>query len=165
MIDVLYRSVPITSEILIQLQDFSCGIGAMDDILHSQNLLAGLSENEMSAYFVYAPNGELIGFYVLDIIGLEIKDNDYDDFLNVVDIACLAVRKDYQRQGVGSAILKKIYDQAEQMNPQGLYLHVEALSLDDASYSAVPFYEKNGFIYIAPAGNDIIRMLYKMHSA
>ena len=53
-------------------------------------------------------------------------------------IGRMAVLKSYRQQGIGSAILLVLLDIAQQQKLKSVYLH--------AQVSAVPFYEKHGFI-------------------
>ena len=53
-------------------------------------------------------------------------------------IGRMAVLKEYRRQGVGSALLAALLDYARQEQYSNVYLH--------AQLSAIPFYEKHGFV-------------------
>jgi len=53
-------------------------------------------------------------------------------------IGRMSVLKEYRQQGIGSAILLVLLDNAHQQNLKRVYLH--------AQVNAVPFYEKHGFI-------------------
>ena len=53
-------------------------------------------------------------------------------------IGRMAVLKAYRRQGVGTALLAALLDYARQEQYAGVHLH--------AQLSAIPFYEKHGFI-------------------
>lgn len=53
-------------------------------------------------------------------------------------IGRMAVLKAYRRQGVGSALLAALLDYARQERYAGVYLH--------AQLSAIPFYERHGFV-------------------
>ncbi|MGB5440274.1 MAG: GNAT family N-acetyltransferase [Gammaproteobacteria bacterium] len=53
-------------------------------------------------------------------------------------IGRMAVLKAYRRRGIGSALLAALLDHARQNGLAGVYLH--------AQLSAIPFYEKHGFV-------------------
>lgn len=80
----------------------------------------------------------------------------------VVDIAYLAVREDARGQGIGSLIMDLIFSMAEEMNPGGWFMTVDALYLPQKSYSAVEFYEKFHFQRMVPPKMDTIRMYRTM---
>ena len=85
------------------------------------------------------------------------------EYLDMIDVACLAIREDYRYMGIGTAVLDLVCDKAEVLVSGVEYVHVDALDLEDGTYSAVPFYQKYGFRYAARAGKDVARMFYALH--
>lgn len=167
------------------LHDFICGVEVMDKFLHSPDaLMQSLIDNECEAYTVHDVGGELVGFFALNMDVLDLDDDDKEDLTHgysradapsfktekefeefmsqprfkVVDIAFLAVLEGLQGRGIGKAIMNKIFEMAGSMNPDGLFITVDALHLRDSSYSAVTFYEKFNFQRILPPHGDTIRM-------
>lgn len=167
------------------LRDFICGIEVMDNFLHNPDALAqSLTANECTAYTVHDAKGRLVGFFALNMDVLDLDDDDKEDLTHgysradapsfktekefvefmsqprfkVVDIAYLAVQKKLQGRDIGTAIMNKIFDMAAAMNPDGLFITVDALHLRDGSHSAVEFYEKFNFQRILPPHGDTIRM-------
>lgn len=167
------------------LRDFICGVEVMDMFLHSPaDLMQSLTDNECVAYSVHDAKGQLVGFFALNMDVLDLDDDDKEDLthgysradapsfktekefeefmsqprFNVVDIAYLAVPKKFQGRGIGKAIMNKIFEIAESMNPDGLFMTVDALHLRDGSHSAVTFYEQFNFQRILPPHGDTIRM-------
>ncbi len=157
-----FRPVVLSAEIFDILNDFNCGVKTMDDILHSRALLAELNTSNPKAYCVYTENGILAAFYILGEISMPIIDEGEVHYANMVDISCLAVAKSYRNQGLGTAILDWICEKSALMIPAIDFIHVEALDLDDGSYSAVGFYEKFGFQYNSRAGEDLARMFFPL---
>ncbi len=155
----------ISADILPLLRDFSCGVKDMDEILHSHGLLAEIYVEDPVAYCVHAQNNELVGFCIIGKINFPIEYEGHTEHVDMVDIACLAVRKDYQCRGIGTAILNLVCNKAEDFIPNVEFLHVDALDLEDGTYSAIPFYQKYGFQYAARAGQDVACMFYMLHEA
>lgn len=158
----IFRPIALSAEIFDILKGFSCGVKAMDDILHSQTLLAELNTSNPQAYCVYAENGVLAAFYILGEISMPIIDEGEVHYVNMIDISCLAVAESYRYQGLGTAILDWICEKSVSLMPAIDFIHVEALDLDDGSYSAVGFYEKFGFQYNSRAGEDLARMFFPL---
>jgi len=154
----IFQPVAISAENFSKLQNFSCGVKLMDEILHSQVLAAELNTLDPQAYYVFSrEKGSLLAFYIVGKICMPIDDGHLH-YVEMVDIACLAVAKEYQGQHIGTDILDHICEQADSIVPDGDFIHVEALDLDDGSYSAVGFYERYGFRYSSRAGADAARM-------
>jgi len=126
--------------------------------------LAELHTESPVAYGVYTDSQLLVGFCIAGIVHHQIDFGEQSFSVDMVDIACLAVRKEFQYQGIGTAMLNVICDKADQLVPDGMFLHVEALDLDDGSYSAVPFYQKYGFVYYSRSGEDAARMFYRLNT-
>ncbi|HEY8402335.1 MAG TPA: GNAT family N-acetyltransferase [Cytophagaceae bacterium] len=76
-------------------------------------------------FFVAEHDGELVGF-------TSITDLGYIDFMYV--------HKDYQRKGIGRALLNAVEEVAEELDVENLYSHV--------SITARPFFENFGFIVV-----------------
>lgn len=145
------------------LQNMFCGVKAMDDVLHSPVLLGGLEELQCEAFLVYNQDKVLVGFFAINMDRLEIVLDGKSYYHDALDIAYLAVNKDFQRQGIGTAIINKILQISEQRNPDGVYVSVDALYLPKENYWASPFYEKLGFISVSPPKFDTIKMYRKVH--
>lgn len=167
------------------LRDFKCGVEVMDKFLHDPvKLMQSLTDHESTAYTAHDAEGRLVGFFALNMDILDLDDDDKDDLTHgysradapsfktdkefeefmsqprfkVVDIAYLAVPKKLQRRDIGTIIMNHIFDMAKSMNPDGLFITVDALHLHDGSYSAVGFYENFNFQRIIPPHEDTIRM-------
>lgn len=155
-------SATISADLLPILANFSCGEAVMDEILHSQSLLTELHTDNPIAYCVYSDAQQLVGFCIAGVINQQIELDGHNYGLDMIDVACLAVHKDFRYMGIGTAILNMLCEKANDFLPNATFLHVEALDLDDGSYSAVPFYQKYGFFYSSRSGQDAARMFYKL---
>ena len=169
---------------LHEIDKLICGIDIMDEFLHSSRLRDSLIANRCDSYVVEDDEKHVIGFFALDMTTLELDDDyksdlmegwaeaakpefqteeELTDFLectsfDVVDIAYLAVDRNFQRQGYGSEIISIIFDLARIKKPDGIFLTVDALHLPKNNYSAVPFYERFGFERMLPPTIDTMRM-------
>lgn len=115
--DYTIRSVDISPDLLPLLREFSCGVPEMDGILHSQGLLAELYVDDPVAYCVYNAGQELVGLCIIGKINLPLEYEGHCEYLDMIDVACLAVRKDYRYLGIGTAILDLVCDKAEALVP------------------------------------------------
>lgn len=163
MRNYLFQSVEVSAELLPLLATLPTGVPLMDKILHSQAILANLSDDDLRAYCVFTEDKRLVGFCLLGIMSLSIETEDSYYCEDMIDVACLAIHKEFQHQGIGTAILEYILDNADSILPNVEYLHVDALDMDDGSYSAVPFYKKFGFKLYARSGEDAARMFYSIY--
>ncbi len=124
--------------------EFVCRIDEVDDFIHSRKkyvnngLIEALEESGCTPYGVY-DNGKLAAFFA---IRKDPKNNE------AIEIAFLAVDRNYDYRGLGTAIIRKIIQLA--LEDYGLdLLTVEALVLrkhKPRPYDAVGFYSKCGFI-------------------
>ena len=127
-----------------EFDSFVCRIDEVDDFIHSRKkyenngLIEAIDGTECAPYGVYE-NDKLAAFFALR------KDPRNED---AVEIAFLAVDRNYDYRGLGSAIIREIIRIA--VNEYGSdLLTVEALVLrrhKPRPYDAVGFYLKCGFI-------------------
>ena len=127
-----------------EFDGFVCRIDEVDDFIHSRKqyinngLVEAISETDCTPFGVY-DNGKLVAFFALR------RDPRNEE---AVEIAFLAVDRNYDYRGLGSAIIREIIRITE--NEYGLdLLTVEALVLrrhKPRPYDAVGFYLKCGFI-------------------
>lgn len=166
-----------------ELSGFKCGIEEMDDFIQN-GLDESLVDNHCEAYVVIDIANTIVGFFALcqDTLCL---DEDYkDDLLNgysvtkipnfideneknaflrqnvftTLDVAYLAVIDNRQRDGIGTAIMNKIFSIARSRQNY-TFVTVDALTLKHRNYSAVGFYLKCGFqpMY-PPTSENTVRM-------
>lgn len=79
--------------------------------------------------YKYVEDEEIIGYISFSI------NNDYLEVLNI------AVNKNYQRKGIGSALLKRVDQVKNEKNIKSIILEVGITNTQ-----AINFYTKNGFI-------------------
>lgn len=178
MNSLYFRPLIDTSE----LSCFECGIEVMDSFIHS-GLQESLVENNCNSFVVHDENDRIVGFFSLMEDSLYLDDDDKDDLANgfsaaslpdtmsveqkqmllsevvypVIDIAYLAVSKDMQRKGIGTAILNKIFEIVKGKGDIS-FVTVDALYLKD-EYRADTFYERKGFQRLyPPTSENTIRM-------
>ena len=127
-----------------EFDTFVCRIVEVDDFIHSRKqyidngLVEAIKEASCTTYGVY-DNNTLAAFFALRI---DPRNSE------AVEIAFLAVDRNYDYRGLGSAIIREIIRMTE--NEYGLdIVTVEALVLrkhKPRPYDAVGFYLKCGFI-------------------
>ncbi len=154
----------------------------MDDFIQD-GLEESLEEHNCSSYVVRDEDECVVGFFALCNDQLIIDDNYKDDMREgysdtpkpvfhdeeekctyfttnvfpVLDIAYLVVKRERQHDGIGTAILNKIFSLARAKEPHLMFVTVDALYLKD--YSAVGFYRKFGFQQMyPPTSANTIRM-------
>lgn len=145
-----------------QLDDFNCGIKAMDDFIHSG--LANSVRNHYCNLYSVTLDNEIVAMFSLSFDSLELdldsleeildnqsssnkpnlSSNYVDTFLSkhhypALEISYLAVKENYRRKGIGKAVVDSIAEMAQRQKTAGcMFLTVEAYIEED--YSAVPFY-------------------------
>ena len=146
----------------VSLENFHCGIKAMDDFIHS-SLNDSIRNHYCNTYSVHL-GSELVAMFALSFDSLELDSDSLEEmaegvntsnkpdlskgyvetFLSkhhypALEIAYLAVEERFRRQGMGKSIVNAIADMAQKQNMAGcMFLTVEAYIEKD--YSAVPFY-------------------------
>ena len=162
------------------LKDFECGIQIMDDFIHN-SLDKFLKDNShYSLYVVYDDLLEVAAMFVISE-GIFVDNNGefedlpfgkpwayFDDDMEMhagsmyktIEIDYLAVRKDLRENGYGTQIISEITKTAK--NKNCYFLTVDAYHAN--GYSAIPFYEKQGFFAIQENSEefDTLRMAKKV---
>ena len=170
------------------LESFCSGIEAMDVFIQGDFRLS-VENHYCSAYGVWFKD-ELVAIYALSFDSLDLDfddkeelqigisstgtpdvDWDYKDTFYAkprypaLDIAYLAVRKEYRGNRVGISIIEMIAERARTQTFAGCqFLTVEALTTSE--YSAVGFYEKCGFTAneIRKPYKDTLRMFRTLYA-
>lgn len=150
-----------------ELKDFQCGIEDMDEFIHSK--LKYSIDSHFCVPYVLKDDNEIVAFYALCNDSLVFPQDYFDDFMDgysysrkptlpfdyleifknkqhypATDIAYFAVSKKYQSKGLGSALLQDIVNRIKLQNFSGCqFVVVDALVTP--TYSAIPFYSRNGF--------------------
>lgn len=170
------------------LEDFQCGVSAMDKFIHD-----GLSQSIAHNYcqlYIATMNKVVVALFALSFDSIDLDSDDKEDLLAgfsstgtpdvnfdyedvfyskrrypALDIAYLAVRKEYRRQRIGESIVNSIKQMARQQRLAGCqFLSVEAYNVP--GYSAVQFYDKCGFApnELPNPNKDTLRMFYTLYS-
>ena len=143
------------------LNGFECGIPVMDEFIRTQ--LDDLLSNDprYSLYVVRNDGADIVAFFVISIGAFVDNKGEYADLpfgkpwgymdedselrsclrYPTLEIDYLAVRKDCRNNGIGHQVVLELIGLATERDM--FFLTVDAYH--DASYSAIPFYEKQGF--------------------
>lgn len=171
---------------LKELQHFYCGVEQMDKFIHD-GLERSVSNSYCRTYGVYDEWQNLVAFFALSFDSLHLDSDDIDDLQNgwsgtsvpeigsdylatfwskvrypAIEIAYLAVSKDYRGRNIGRSLIVSIADMARSQKIAGCqFLTVDALATKE--YSAVGFYDKCQFAHAEPAPvRDTLRMYYNL---
>lgn len=167
-----------------ELNEFSCGHAPMDDFL--RNHLRDCEESHYCKSFsVRSVNdATLVAVFALAFDSVDVEADDFDDMrigatgtglphvndafrvqfeqkstYPALEIAYLAVSCDCQRMNMGRALLEEIIRRAKHQEVAGcVFLSVKAWHTPE--YSAVPFYEKNGFARLTPLPQGDVWPMY-----
>lgn len=169
------------------LEGFHSGIPEIDSFIVT-GLKGCIDSHLCIPYGCYDSQGSLIAFFALSFDALDlVADDKYDlrhgySFASTpalpsnyemfwyksrypaLEITYFAVRKDLQRQGIGTSILNAIVSMAKKQTVAGCqFITVNALHLPD--YSAVGFYRSFGFSRYGDIAiiSDIVPMYYTLY--
>lgn len=169
-----------------ELKDFYCGVSKMDEFIHG-GLDASLYNDYCKAYTVKNEAGIVVAFFALSFDSLQLDVDDIEDLRNgwadtstpqptpeyfrtfwskvhypALEIAYLAVSKQYQKQHIGTQILEAIDEMARRQQFAGCqFLTVGAYVSNE--YSAVEFYSRNYFAKLSPVPiHDTLRMYHNL---
>lgn len=170
-----------------ELKDFRCGVFKMDAFIQNGGIEESIRNNYCQAYSVRNEENKLVAFFALSYDSLQLDADDIDDLQNgwsdtstpqpteeyfdtfwakvhypALEIAYLAVSKDYQQKHIGTQILEAIEDMARRQKFAGCqFLTVGAYH--SREYSAVQFYSKNHFAKTTPVPiHDTLRMYHNL---
>ena len=160
------------------LKNFRCGIKEMDDFIHFQ-LDSFLSDHKNQLFIVSNEAGSIVGMFVLSegffyderdafidapaygkpfaILDRMSGTTKIAKRYSTIEIEYLAVAQEFRNQSIGTEIILAITDLANSQHTP--FITVDAYVT--IHYSAVPFYEKCGFIHLEnqDRGYDTMRML------
>lgn len=171
-----------------RLSTFRSGVEAMDKFIQSDFRMS-VENHYCSAYGIWYKK-ELIAIYALSFDSLDLDSDDKEELelgmsitgipnvdisyketfyakprYPALDIAYLAIQKEYRGKKLGRAIIKLIADKARSQTFAGCqFLTVEALATKE--YSAVGFYERCGFSAneVKKPYKDTLRMFRTLYS-
>lgn len=115
----------ISIEDLPHLRNFSCGNHSMDFFLQAEAYPSHIVRDSSTTLVFY--QNQIIGYYTLQHTPLSslINDPDISKEQLVLDIARLAVHKNFQNKGIGIKIVNHILHMAIQLNER--YIVLDAL--------------------------------------
>lgn len=155
------RLVPLTSD--YELTVFDCGDDQLNNFLY-EDAKPSL-ELRIANTFILEDNGQIVAYFCLlndkvskeEIIGSrwkKIKNNFPRDkqFCSypTVKIGRFAVSKDYRGQNIGTWLVAKLKSLLREEGFRSAFRYITV----DAYLSAVPFYEKNGFVHLTKKDED-----------
>lgn len=170
-----------------ELEGFHSGIPEIDRFIVT-GLKDCINSHLCIPYGCYDSNGNIIAFFALSFDSLDLDSDDKFDLRNgysfaqipelpknyeifweksrypALEITYFAVKKNMQRQGIGTSILNAITSMAKQQKVAGCqFITVNALHLP--TYSAVGFYRSFGFSRYGNIANieDIVPMYYTLY--
>lgn len=179
----------ITIRPLVNLQElkaFECGVEQMDKFIHD-GLERSVCNSYCKTYGVYNISNHLVAFFALSFDSLHLDSDDIDDLQQgwadtstpeisedymetfwskvrypAIEIAYLAVSKDYRGKNLGRSLIDSIANMARTQDLAGCqFLTVDALATKE--YSAVGFYSKCKFARAEPVPvRDTLRMYYNL---
>lgn len=156
-----------SSELLL---DFYCGVKEMDDFIH-ESLDEAIAQHPCRLFVVKSEMDEVVAMFVI-CEGHLIDCNDffedkpcYGEPFAVLDnkgrlatrqryptleIEYLAVKKQYRNKHIGKVIIQSLVDLSKRQ--QSNFITVDAYF--NATYSAIPFYQRVGFIPVENIKSD-----------
>lgn len=155
------------AEDFAEVESFVCGISGLDS---GKRLWADYQLHHLVVFYYVrdAVTDTIVAVFALqnDLLSLDADDKEdmksgfvpspqifSEDFeeefssrrdFPAIELALLVVSKPYQRQGVGSDVIRLIFDRLRE-TPQSGCLFVTVQALAGKSYSTLRFYERNGF--------------------
>ena len=169
------------------LKAFDCGIEAMNKFIRNDFQMS-VENHFCEAYCVYSDK-ELIGLFALSFDSIDLDNDDKEDLQSgfstfipdidynyedtfyskrrypALDIAYLAIQKNWRGKHIGTAIISEISNRAKNQRFAGCqFLTVEAYATND--YSAVDFYINCGFSpsELKNPNKDTLRMFMTLYS-
>lgn len=150
------------------MQSFSCGVPSIDNMI-SEAYLNHLIRKSMT--FQIKILGHNVGYYQLVIAnvtmeGTELPFGDYGSGENrygVLSIRFLAIKKEIQKKGIGTLVLREILKEARELSTRWpiRVVYIEALP------DKVPWYREIGFEILKDASDDnfgLVPMFFEMMS-
>lgn len=169
------------------LNNFDCGVEAMNKFIRN-GFQMSIENHFCEAYCAYC-SGELVGLFALSFDSIDLDSDDKEELQNgyntlipdidynyeeifyskrrypALDIAYLAIQKEWRNKHIGKAIVSEITERAKEQRFAGCqFLTVEAYTTTD--YSAVGFYYSCGFSAseIKDPNKDTLRMYMPLYS-
>lgn len=143
------------------LNGFECGIPVMDEFIHTQLDTFLRNNPRYTLYIVKNDEADVVAFFVISTGAFVDDKGEYTELPSgepwgyldedlgpqacqrfpTLEIDYLAVRQDCRNKGIGHHVMLELIGLATERDV--FFLTVDAYH--DTSYSAIPFYEKQGF--------------------
>lgn len=147
---------------------FTCGDDSIDKLVESSYYPTILQQSY--AYEIMG-EGELLGYYMIHFRRVEVSDfpddiSDHfdDDYIKdgiiALHIHYIAIKKEYQKKGIGKAVLRTIISQVKELSENW---PVRVITID-AEKHLIKWYEKEGFKYMTnnrDGQDDVTEAMYK----
>lgn len=146
------------------LSSFSCGVREIDLLIHKKEggLASFIEENSCEPYFCVIEN-TIVGIFIYSLHEMSIQDDEEPvscGLADSIEIDFIAIRQDFQRQGIGKRIINAI-ELFAKLN--GCFI-LSVGAFFNRHYSAVGFYEKCGFVVNGEKQSNIVPMIKKSFS-
>ena len=155
------RVVPLTLD--YELADFDCGDSDLNEFLleDAKHFL----EKRIANTFILEDDGRIVAYFCLlndKISRLEVTNSRWKRIKEgfpegkqfrsypSIKIGRFAVSKDYRGKNVGSGLMDVVKDLLQKSSAYSAFRYITV----DAYLSAVPFYEKNGFVHLTKKDED-----------
>lgn len=131
---------PIELKDMEAIQNFDCNNTSMNNFLKQEAYYYHIAR-EASTSLVYL-NSQLVAYFTLTRSELNIESEEFEEITHktCLDLARLAVQKEYQEKGIGTYIINEIKKIGYMIN--------ERFITTDALYEYWDWYEKRGFDYL-----------------
>lgn len=158
MCDILHNLVYERTDDISVLSNFYCGIPEMDYFIHNE-LEKRLRVDEKLDFFLVKRVNDVVALVAVKQSYVEFNIQTGKQTIDSLEIEYLAVRKDKQKNHIGTQIIDWIENNMEHFFSGTHIISVRAYRDFDMDYSAVPFYKSCGFRVIAekhPLANNVI---------
>jgi GNAT superfamily N-acetyltransferase len=131
---------PIELKDMEAIQNFDCNNASMNNFLKQEAYYYHIAR-EASTSLVYL-NSQLVAYFTLTRSELNIESDEFEEITHKtsLDLARLAVQKEYQKNGIGTYIIDEIKKIGYMIN--------ERFITTDALYEYWKWYKKRGFEYL-----------------
>jgi [ribosomal protein S18]-alanine N-acetyltransferase len=110
----------------------------------SENDYRAETEHADNLFFIFRKNSDVTGFIIARLI-MKYSQTSSE---NEIEIYNIGVKKGFRHQKIGSKLLKKIFEEAEEKKVGRIYLEVRK-----SNAGALEFYLKNGFKIVGERKN------------
>lgn len=150
------RRLDLHEQAIYDVSDFDCGnIESLNSYITGDAFQDNLNRNVRAFLIIEQKSDKIIGYYTLRSSSIKSEGEYYP----VIEIARLAIHKDYQKQGLGTAIIlgligQKVYKISELIGIKGILVFADS--------DAIDFYRKRvGFVELTKNSIEVIEDNYR----